>query len=124
MEVNIRKKVVFENEKRQGDDPVNHPSHYTRGNIECIDALTACTADMVGWRATLTWQVIKYMWRWPWKGNEVRDLEKAQFYLERLIKNVKAEEEMDVRHDIRAAGLILGVGELSRELVDNMTSVK
>jgi len=69
------------------DDPVNHPTHYTSGGVECIDAITAalaCQSDPVD--AWLTGQVIKYMWRWPQK-NGVEDLKKARFYLNRLIDN-------------------------------------
>ena len=32
--------------------------------------------------------VIKYLTRAPYKGNEVQDLEKARWYLERLIKEI------------------------------------
>ena len=27
------------------NDPVNHPAHYTKGEIECIDAIKAATGD-------------------------------------------------------------------------------
>lgn len=68
------------------DDPVNHPSHYTAGGIECIDAITAaisCQKDPVD--AWLTAQCIKYLWRWPLK-NGLEDLKKTRFYLDRLIE--------------------------------------
>lgn len=68
------------------NDPVNHPSHYTQGGIECIDAITAalaCHTDSVS--AWLTGQVLKYLWRWPLKAR-VEDLKKAKWYLERLIE--------------------------------------
>ena len=29
-------------------DPVNHPDHYTRGKLECIDALAAATQGLNG----------------------------------------------------------------------------
>jgi hypothetical protein len=73
-------------------DPVSHPSHYTQGGIECIDAIEAAvcnhTADPVG--AFLTGQVIKYMWRWPFKVKPLEDLKKAKWYLDRLIQRVEA----------------------------------
>jgi hypothetical protein len=65
---------------------VNHPSHYNKGGIECIDALNAMVCgyeDPVD--AVLAWQVVKYIWRHPFKNNPVEDLKKAQFYLNRLI---------------------------------------
>ena len=67
-------------------DPVNHPAHYTAGGVECIDAIwAALTCQTDPYAAWLTGQVIKYLWRWPMK-NGVEDLEKARFYLERLIR--------------------------------------
>ena len=70
-------------------DNVNHPSHYNQGGIECIDALNAMVTgypDPVG--AVLAWQVVKYIWRHPFKANPVEDLKKARFYLDRLIQRV------------------------------------
>ena len=71
-------------------DMVNHPMHYTSGSIECIDALSAMVEN---WNdciaATLSWQVIKYIWRHPYKGKPVEDLEKAKFYLNRLIDHYR-----------------------------------
>ena len=76
------------------NDPVNHPNHYTQGGIECIDALNAMVTgyeDPV--QACLSWQVVKYVWRHPFKGNPVQDLKKARFYLDRLIKYLGGNEE-------------------------------
>ena len=68
------------------NDPVNHPSHYTQGGIECIDALTAMITPYEDPNdAALTWQVGKYIWRHPFKNKPIEDLKKARFYLERLI---------------------------------------
>lgn len=70
---------------------MNHPSHYTAGGIECIDAITAaltCHKNPV--YAWLTGQVLKYLWRWPTK-NGLEDLKKADFYLDRLIEKLEAE---------------------------------
>lgn len=73
----------------QDPDPVNHPQHYTRGGVECIDAIAAAVQDLPGKEAWLVGQVIKYVWRYKWK-NGAEDLEKARFYLDRLIGEVKA----------------------------------
>jgi len=75
------------------NDPVNHPNHYTQGGIECIDALEAATIHLAGWKATLTYQVMKYLWRWDGKGKPLEDLKKARFYLDRLIAKVEKEEK-------------------------------
>ena len=75
------------------NDPVNHPEHYTRGGIECIDALTAMVTGYPDSNdACLTWQVGKYIWRHPFKAKPVEDLKKAKFYLERLIAYLEARD--------------------------------
>lgn len=69
---------------------VNHPEHYNQGGIECIDALNAMVSgysDPVD--AVLAWQVVKYIWRHPFKFNALEDLKKAQFYLSRLIDHLE-----------------------------------
>lgn len=68
-------------------DNVNHPSHYTAGKVECIEAIEAATTGLEGFTAVLTGNIIKYMWRWSRK-NGVEDLRKAQRYLEILIEKV------------------------------------
>lgn len=65
-------------------DPVNHPSHYTRGDIECIDAIEAATAGLSGPEAYSTGAAIKYLWRWKHKNGR-EDLQKAVWYVNRLI---------------------------------------
>lgn len=67
-------------------DPVNHPSHYTNGGIECIDAIQAATEHLNGFEGLLTGQVIKYCWRWKLKELPVQDLKKARWYLDKLIE--------------------------------------
>jgi hypothetical protein len=69
-------------------DPVDHPEHYTRGGIECIDAITAAVCELPGTEAWLVGQVIKYVWRYKWK-NGLEDLSKARFYLDRLIAEIQ-----------------------------------
>jgi hypothetical protein len=60
-------------------DPVNHPSHYKTGGIETIDFIEA---KELGYHLG---NVIKYVTRAKHKGNELEDLKKAQWYLERAI---------------------------------------
>lgn len=85
------------------NDPVNHPSHYTQGGIECIDALTSMISGFQDPNdAALSWQVVKYVWRHPHKGKPVQDLEKARWYLDRLIRY---EKELDEQRQVEAAGL-------------------
>ena len=65
-------------------DEVNHPSHYTQGKVECLDALESATIGKSGIEAVCVANVIKYLWRYEEK-NGVEDVKKAQFYLNRLL---------------------------------------
>ena len=74
---------------RNGFDMVNHPSHYKAKNgMEVIDVIEAFTANLEGYEATHTGNVIKYICRWKEK-NGLEDLKKAQWYLNRLIENIE-----------------------------------
>ena len=74
---------------RNGLDMVNHPSHYKAKNgMEVIEVIEAFTANLKGYEAIYTGKVIKYICRWKEK-NGLEDLKKAQWYLNRLIKNIE-----------------------------------
>ena len=76
-------KVERNDEVDQTTDAVQHPSHYTQGGIECIDAIrVSMTAD--GFCDYCKVNIIKYIWRWRDKGG-VEDLRKASVYLDWLI---------------------------------------
>jgi len=64
-------------------DMINSPPHYNQAGIECIDAIRAATED--GYEYYLQGNIIKYLWRYRYK-NGVQDLEKAKWYLEKLIE--------------------------------------
>ena len=77
-------------------DMVNQPPHYTMAGIECADALDAMVSVYPDVNAAaLAWQVGKYVWRHPHKGRPVQDLEKARWYLNRLIEHYKKKEASD-----------------------------
>ena len=65
-------------------DPVNHPEHYTSGNIECLDAIKAALGD--NYKYYVQGNVLKYVWRFNRK-NGLEDLKKARFYLDDFIKH-------------------------------------
>ena len=71
-------------------DNVNHPSHYTQGGVECIDAIKAATVGLTGIEAVCAGNAIKYMWRWKFK-NGAEDIRKAIWYLEKLLEEVESE---------------------------------
>ena len=58
---------------------VNHPKHYTNGDIEPIDYINGNNMDY------LEGNIIKYISRYKFK-NGVEDLHKARFYLNMLIE--------------------------------------
>ena len=70
-------------------DPVNHPSHYTQGGIECIQAMEAA----FGKEAVATFchlNAFKYLWRSEHK-NGLQDIDKAVWYLNKF-KELKSNE--------------------------------
>lgn len=68
------------------DDIVNHPSHYTAGSIECIDAMEAAYGPL----AILHYSVccaFKYLWRYLQKHSDPTiDLRKAKWYIDKAIE--------------------------------------
>jgi len=70
-------------------DPIN-PAHYTSGSIECIDAIEA-SMEPRAFKGFLKGNIQKYVWRYETKGG-VESLQKAQWYLNRLIVTIEAEE--------------------------------
>ena len=70
------------------NDPVNHPSHYTQGKIECIDFITDKKLNFCRGNA------VKYIVRAGLKdpSKEIEDLKKAVFYLNREIKDLEQKE--------------------------------
>lgn len=74
-------------------DYVNQPEHYTKGGIECIEAIDASmTADE--YAGYLKGNVLKYIWRYRDKGG-LESLKKAEWYLKRLIKEVEEKNAHD-----------------------------
>ena len=66
-------------------DLVNHPAHYASGDIQCIDAIRASMSKLE-YEGFLKGNLIKYTWRYRKKGG-LQDLQKANWYLDRLIKS-------------------------------------
>jgi len=66
------------------DDKVNHPSHYGSGTYEVINVIEA-------WGLCFPLgNVLKYIARAGKKNDELEDLKKAQWYLERKIKQLES----------------------------------
>jgi hypothetical protein len=71
-------------------DVVNHPSHYTDGSIEAIEAIEAALTNEE-FRGYCKGNCIKYIWRERHKGG-TESLKKAQWYLDRLIQSDEAQK--------------------------------
>jgi len=68
------------------NDPVRQPSHYFHpSGIEVI--------EITKYESFLRGNIIKYILRAPFKGQELEDLRKAQMYLEWEIARVEKELE-------------------------------
>ena len=74
------------------EDVVNNPDHYNTGNIECIDAIEESMSS-VAFKGYLKGNAMKYLWRYDYKGKQVEDLQKCQWYLARLTQMVVIENE-------------------------------
>ena len=64
----------------EGMDTVRHPSHYTMGGIETWDFIQA---KRLGYNLG---NVVKYVSRADYKGQDIKDLKKARQYLDREIE--------------------------------------
>ena len=70
--------------------------YYNRGSIEAIDAIESACTGLTGYEGFLTGTVLKYMFRWRWKGTALADLKKARYYLDRLI--AEQEKALAIAH--------------------------
>jgi len=70
------------------NDMVNNPPHYNRKNIEAICAIEA-SMEPEEFCGYLKGNILKYLWRYNYKGTPLQDLEKSEYYLKLLIKKVK-----------------------------------
>jgi len=73
----------------QEEDRVNSPAHYNKSNIETIDIIQSVVGD--GFESYLQGNILKYICRYKYK-NGTEDLEKARWYLNRLIETKVGED--------------------------------
>jgi hypothetical protein len=74
-------------------DMVNHPAHYNKHprGIEVIDFvehMDFCTGN-----------AIKYIARAEYKGNEIQDLQKAIWYIQRKIETLQEKQEIQEKQE-------------------------
>ena len=83
-------------------DAVNHPAHYTDGNIEVIDFIEDKKLNYHRGNA------VKYICRAGKKdpAKEVEDLQKAIWYINREIQRLEAQKQKDARaEELRAVSV-------------------
>ena len=83
---------MFDDDEEQ--DAVAKPYHYNTGNIECIEAIEESMSEFA-FKGYLKGNCMKYLWRYDYKGKPVEDLQKAQWYLARLLGEVVFDNEED-----------------------------
>lgn len=66
---------------KTADDPVDHPSHYTQGKVECIDAMEEALGTEVV-KGFCLGNTYKYLWRHADKNGD-EDIKKAVWYFSR-----------------------------------------
>ena len=69
-------------------DPVNNPPHYNMGEIECIDYIKQ-VLGLDGFIAYCHGNMIKYQHRYRYKHKPVEDMDKARWYLEKMIETLR-----------------------------------
>ena len=67
------------------NDEVNNPKHYTSGKIEALEIIEDATKDLDGLEAFSIGSALKYIIRFNKKNDPIQDLQKAVFYIERVI---------------------------------------
>lgn len=68
---------------KQGEEIVEHPNHYNHSKFECIDVIEDLNLNFnLG-------SCLKYLWRLGFKDEEITELEKARWYLDREIQRRK-----------------------------------
>jgi hypothetical protein len=72
-------------------DNVNHPKHYLVGGIEAIDVIESrlTKEEFIGY---LKGCKLKYDLRYPFKGKFEEDLDKSEWYKNKLLEIVKDED--------------------------------
>jgi len=67
-------------------DPVNKPAHYNlEGGIECIDYIKQ-VLGLDGFIGYCHGNMIKYQRRYQYKSKPLEDMQKAQWYLNKMVE--------------------------------------
>ncbi len=67
-----------------GLNNIDHPKHYNMGNIETIDIIESLVENLTGFEGYIIGNILKYLHRYKYKNGK-EDLEKARWYMDKLI---------------------------------------
>ena len=73
--------------EEEKNDPVSHPSHYTQGKVECIDAMEQVFGTEAV-KAFCLCNTFKYLFRRKDKCNEEQDVAKSLWYFDRYVEMI------------------------------------
>ena len=82
---------------------VNHPAHYNQGEMEVIDAIEGLRLGFC------EGTILKYLARHEFKNDPLCDLEKARWYLTRMIARIKRAGEITLTDEEEE---VLGVNKV------------
>lgn len=71
--------------KKKKHDPVHKPAHYNNGKVECIEYIKQQLGSE--FPSYLEGSAIKYIHRHRMKNANIQDLEKAKWYINKLIEH-------------------------------------
>tara|TARA_R110002012_G_scaffold40831_2_gene112238 strand:+ start:4604 stop:4837 length:234 start_codon:yes stop_codon:yes gene_type:complete len=69
-------------------DPVSKPMHYALSGIECIDYIKERLTPEE-FKGYCHGNLIKYQHRHNYKGKPIEDMEKAQYYLVKMLESMR-----------------------------------
>lgn len=74
--------------KTDKENGIDHPGHYNRNpsGVECIDIIEHMSLNIGS--------AMGYLWRHEHKGEPIKDLRKAIWYIKREIKRIKREHHV------------------------------
>ena len=84
----LKSTIIAQREPVVTNDNINHPLRYTKGDIECIDAIKAATVGKTGIEAVDVGHVIRYLWRYEEKDG-LESVKRAEWYIKHLINELE-----------------------------------
>lgn len=92
-------------------DNVNHPSHYLAASVTVtFEPIELC--EKYGF---VIGNAMKYILRAPFKGHEIEDLKKAQWYLQRLTEDCSDDTEFGtIKHGFKWARDTVCIAEFAK----------